>query len=62
MFRFIFKKWLNIETRIGIPAGQDKAKTRAREWVAANAKKQEDGQGEDQDEDGESDEEDNDEE
>lgn len=37
--RFLFKKWLNIETRIGDAAGQEKAKTRAREWVAANAEK-----------------------
>lgn len=36
--KFLFKKWLNIETRIGDAAGQERAKTRAREWVAANAK------------------------
>ena len=36
--KFLFKKWLSIETRIGDEAGQEKAKERAREWVAANAK------------------------
>jgi rRNA biogenesis protein RRP5 len=40
--RFLFKKWLNIETRIGDAAGQERAKTKAREWVAANAKPAED--------------------
>jgi tetratricopeptide (TPR) repeat protein len=40
--RFLFKKWLNIEVRIGDAAGQERAKTRAREWVAANAKPEED--------------------
>jgi rRNA biogenesis protein RRP5 len=38
----LFKKWLNIETRIGDAAGQERAKTKAREWVAANAKPAED--------------------
>jgi rRNA biogenesis protein RRP5 len=38
----LFKKWLNIEVRIGDAAGQERAKTRAREWVAANAKPEED--------------------
>lgn len=36
--KFLFKKWLTIEQRIGDAAGQDKAKARAREWVEANAK------------------------
>ncbi|OWT39295.1 rRNA biogenesis protein RRP5 [Cryptococcus neoformans Bt1] len=36
--KFLFKKWLTIEQRIGDAAGQDKAKARAREWVETNAK------------------------
>ncbi|KAL1413196.1 rRNA biogenesis protein rrp5 [Vanrija albida] len=36
--KFLFKKWLSLESRIGDAAGQDKAKARAREWVQANAK------------------------
>lgn len=36
--RFLFKKWLALESRIGDAAGQDKAKSRAREWVLANSK------------------------
>lgn len=40
--RFLFKKWLSLESRIGDAAGQDKAKARAREWVQANAKPAED--------------------
>lgn len=35
--KFVFKKWLSVESRIGDAAGAEKAKTRAREWVAANA-------------------------
>lgn len=38
LIRFLFKKWLAVETRIGDAAGQEKAKERAREWVAANSK------------------------
>nr|ODN95502.1 rRNA biogenesis protein RRP5 [Cryptococcus depauperatus CBS 7855] len=34
--KFLFKKWLNIEQRIGDVDGQEKAKTKAREWVQAN--------------------------
>lgn len=37
----MFKKWLSLETRLGDAAGQEKAKTRAREWVMANAKVEE---------------------
>lgn len=33
----MFKKWLVLEQRIGDAAGQEKAKGRAREWVAENA-------------------------
>ncbi|WVQ75049.1 hypothetical protein IAR50_004658 [Cryptococcus sp. DSM 104548] len=36
--KFLFKKWLNIESRIGDASGQEKAKLRAKEWVEANAK------------------------
>ncbi|EIW71695.1 hypothetical protein TREMEDRAFT_27162 [Tremella mesenterica DSM 1558] len=36
--KFLFKKWLNIEMRIGDVKGQEKAKERAREWVANNVK------------------------
>lgn len=39
--KFLFKKWLNIETRIGDVQGQEKAKEKAREWVVANAKPEE---------------------
>jgi rRNA biogenesis protein RRP5 len=37
----LFKKWLNIEIRIGDVQGQEKAKEKAREWVVANAKPEE---------------------
>ena len=50
MIRFLFKKWLNIEMRIGDVAGQERAKSRAREWVAANAKPRSDDEEEDDDE------------
>ena len=40
--RFLFKKWLAIENRIGDEGGQEKAKDRAREWVAANAQANDD--------------------
>ncbi|KAK8849492.1 hypothetical protein IAR55_004826 [Kwoniella newhampshirensis] len=40
--KFLFKKWLMIEQRIGDAQGQEKAKTRARNWVTANAKAEED--------------------
>ncbi|ORY34880.1 hypothetical protein BCR39DRAFT_515324 [Naematelia encephala] len=47
--KFLFKKWFSVETRIGDEAGQDKAKERAREWVAANAASREEGEeGEDE--------------
>ncbi|BEI83320.1 hypothetical protein CcaverHIS002_0311880 [Cutaneotrichosporon cavernicola] len=36
--KFVFKKWLALESRAGDKAGMDKAKARAREWVAENAK------------------------
>jgi rRNA biogenesis protein RRP5 len=42
LIRFVFKKWLAIETRIGDMAGQEKAKERARKWVTAIAKPAED--------------------
>ena len=35
--KFLFKKWLALEDRIGDEAGQETAKSKAREWVAANA-------------------------
>jgi rRNA biogenesis protein RRP5 len=48
--RFLFKKWLNIEVRIGDASGQERAKTRAREWVAANAKPAEEDEDEEMEE------------
>ena len=39
--KFLFKKWLAIETRIGDVAGEETAKQRARDWVAANVRKDE---------------------
>ena len=48
--RFLFKKWLNIEVRIGDAAGQERAKARAREWVAANAKPAEEDEDEEMEE------------
>ncbi len=39
--KFLFKKLLSVETRIGDEAGQDRAKAKAREWVAQNAQSQE---------------------
>jgi rRNA biogenesis protein RRP5 len=47
--KFLFKKWLSIETRLGDTQGQEKAKDRARQWVAANTKP-EAAEGEDGDE------------
>lgn len=35
--KFVFKKWLAMEQKIGDQKGQDRAKEKAREWVAANA-------------------------
>ncbi|KAK4685994.1 rRNA biogenesis protein RRP5, partial [Tremellales sp. Uapishka_1] len=35
--KFLFKKWLGIEGRIGDVAGQEKAKERAKQWVGENA-------------------------
>lgn len=35
--KFLFKKLLALENRIGDDAGQDKAKAKARDWVMANA-------------------------
>jgi rRNA biogenesis protein RRP5 len=43
--KFLFKKWLALEDRIGDDAGQEKAKGKAREWVAANAAKAEEDSG-----------------
>ena len=43
VYRFLFKKWLAVETRLGDTKGQEKAKQRAREWVTANVKSTEDG-------------------
>ncbi|ORX37905.1 putative rRNA processing-related protein [Kockovaella imperatae] len=34
--KFLFKKWLAVENRIGDEAGQDAAKEKARAWVSAN--------------------------
>jgi rRNA biogenesis protein RRP5 len=45
----LFKKWLSIEVNIGDVAGQERAKARAREWVAANAKPAEDEEEEESD-------------
>ncbi|WWD20117.1 hypothetical protein CI109_104592 [Kwoniella shandongensis] len=39
--KFLFKKWLMIEQRIGDAQGQEKAKTRAKDWVLANTKTEE---------------------
>jgi rRNA biogenesis protein RRP5 len=50
MSRFLFKKWLNIEVRIGDASGQERAKARAREWVAANAKPAEEDEDEEMEE------------
>lgn len=36
--KFVFKKWLSVESRVGDKAGQEKAKARARAWVEENAK------------------------
>ncbi|ODO00747.1 rRNA biogenesis protein RRP5 [Cryptococcus wingfieldii CBS 7118] len=36
--KFLFKKWLSLESRIGDAPGQEKAKLRAKEWVEANSK------------------------
>lgn len=36
--KFLFKKWLAIEGRIGDSAGQETAKERAKAWVMANVK------------------------
>lgn len=35
--KFLFKKLLSLETRIGDAAGQEQAKEKAREWVTKNA-------------------------
>lgn len=35
--KFLFKKLLSLETRIGDAAGQEGAKEKAREWVTKNA-------------------------
>jgi rRNA biogenesis protein RRP5 len=51
--KFLFKKWLLLEARIGDAAGQAKATARAREWVTANAT-----EGSDEESDEESDEDD----
>jgi rRNA biogenesis protein RRP5 len=51
--KFLFKKWLNIETRIGDVQGQEKAKEKAREWVVANAKPEVGADGSEEDEDDE---------
>ena len=40
--RFLFKKLLSLEGRFGDEEGQERAKTKAREWVMANAQKDED--------------------
>lgn len=56
--KFIFKKWLAVENKIGDKKGQDTAKEKAREWVAAHTAPAE---GE-SDDDEESDEEDSDDE
>jgi rRNA biogenesis protein RRP5 len=33
--RFLFKKWLALEGRIGDAGGEDRAKGRAKEWVVS---------------------------
>jgi rRNA biogenesis protein RRP5 len=38
--KFLFKKLLSVETRIGDADGQERAKGKAREWVAKNAQSQ----------------------
>jgi rRNA biogenesis protein RRP5 len=35
--RFLFKKWLALEGRIGDAEGQERAKGKAKEWVIAQA-------------------------
>jgi rRNA biogenesis protein RRP5 len=35
--KFLFKKWLGVENRIGDEEGQEKAKERARAWVREHA-------------------------
>ncbi|CAK9780409.1 hypothetical protein CC85DRAFT_256901 [Cutaneotrichosporon oleaginosum] len=44
--KFVFKKWLALESRAGDKAGMEKAKARAREWVAENAKVESEGESE----------------
>jgi len=36
--RFLFKKLLSVESKIGDEQGEEKAKEKARAWVVANAK------------------------
>ena len=38
--KFLFKKWLALETKLGDEAGQENAKTKARAWVAVHAVKE----------------------
>lgn len=35
--KFLFKKLLSLETRIGDAAGQERAKEKARDWVSKHA-------------------------
>ncbi|GMK53480.1 hypothetical protein CspeluHIS016_0100660 [Cutaneotrichosporon spelunceum] len=61
--KFVFKKWLALESRAGDKAGMERAKARAREWVAENARPEsgsesESGSEEESDEDEEDDEDD----
>jgi rRNA biogenesis protein RRP5 len=58
--KFVFKKWLALESRAGDKKGMEAAKARAREWVAENAKVESDEESEEEEseeEDEESDEE-----
>jgi rRNA biogenesis protein RRP5 len=46
--KFLFKKWMSLEARIGDSAGQEQATLKAREWVAANAARAEEDEEEDE--------------
>ena len=40
--KFLFKKLIFVEDRIGDDAGKDRAKSKAREWVLSQAKEEND--------------------
>lgn len=48
--KFLFKKWLAIEGRIGDISGQENAKERAKAWVLANVQQEQDGDDDDEEE------------